>query len=381
MHTIENIHEKLMQLELLSRNALLDGGYEATTVNLRNTNLIVVSRKSEHYFIKQGESASADISCTLKNEIFFYERVGECLPELADCIPALIHSDANEPLLITKYHAASTTLWNRHKREVVNGLPFTTLTSVGNFLARLHKTLSAIHLRSLSEFEFLGSALPGAFRLLKPHPNILQQTNPEALHFIEWLQAQNGIADHWQNVANLWETNAIIHGNVKLDSLILDEQGGAVEEKAIKAADWNMVQYGDTAWDVAGVLGDIIYQWCVTMTNDNPSADISKQAKSALAQIGQGANAFLDAYKTVCHIEGRALERQFFKAIAFAGIKMIQTSFELTSDANSMPPLATLLFHIGIGIIENPQQARDQLRGMTEHVSRTVEIDEALNGA
>ncbi|HEY8026021.1 MAG TPA: phosphotransferase [Burkholderiaceae bacterium] len=381
MYTIENIHEKLLQLELLSRNALLDGGYEATTVNLRNTSLIVVSRKSEHYFIKQAEFASEDIYCTLQNEIFFYERVGECLPELADCIPEPVHGDAHESLLILKYHAASTTFWNRHKREAANGLPFTTLILVGNFLARLHKTLSAIHLRSLSEFEFLGSTLPGAFRLLKPHPNILQQATPGALHFIERLQAQNGIDDHWQNVANLWETNAIVHGNVKLDNLILDEHGGAAEEEAIKVADWNAVQYGDTAWDVAGVLSDIIYQWCVTMANDNPSADIAKHAKSALAQIGQGANAFLDAYKAMSHIEGRALERQFFKAIAFTGIKIIQTSFELTSDANSMPSLATLLYHIGIDIIENPQQARDQLRGITQHVSRTAEIDEALNGA
>jgi aminoglycoside phosphotransferase (APT) family kinase protein len=383
MYTVENIHHQLLRLGLIARDALLNGDYEATTVNRRNKNITVTTNKRQNYFIKQTDPVNAENAKTLKNEILFYSRIDTHLPQLKGCVAELEHADADQLLLILKYRS-SMPLWRHYKREAVNEIPSATLESVGKLLGQLHASLSAIHLRSLAEFEFLGSELPFIFKLHRPHPDILQWASSGAIKFIERLQAHNEIDRHWQDAIRRWEVDAIIHGDIKLDNFIIDLQGGINEigkEKQIKVVDWEMAQFGDTAWDIAGVLNDFIFWWAITMPDDTPPEEMIKHAKFPLANIKPGVNAFWDGYAAASNFAPDVLARQLEKAVLFAGLRIMQTSFEISSRFDAMPPIAVLLFNIGASILNNPQRACDQLYGVQHRVADMVEPCEAPYGA
>jgi serine/threonine protein kinase len=383
MHTVENIHQQLLKLGLITKDALLNGDYEATTVNRRNKNITITTNKRQNYFIKQTDPANAENAKTLKNEILFYSQIDEHLPELTDCVPELEYGSADDLLLILKY-LPSIPLWRHYKREATNEIPSATLESIGRLLGQLHATLSAIHLRSLAEFEFLGSEHPFIFKLLTPHPSILQWASSGAVKFIERLQAQKGIDRHWQDANEHWEVNAIIHGDIKLDNFIIDEQlgaNGSGGQKRIKVVDWEMAQFGDTAWDIAGVLNDFIFWWAITMPDDMPPEEMIKHAKFPLANIKPGVNAFWDGYAAASKFSADVLGRQLEKAVLFAGLRIIQTSFEISSRFDAMPPIALLLFNIGTSVLNNPQRACEQLYGIQQRVADITEICEAHHGA
>lgn len=384
MFTVENIHQQLLKLGLITKDALLNGDYEATTVNRRNKNLTVTTNTRQNYFIKQTDPVNTEHAKTLKNEILFYRQVAEHLPELKGSIPELEYGSADDLLLILAYQSSSIPLWRHYKRAAANEIPSATLESVGLLLGRMHATLSAIHLRSLTEFEFLGSELPFIFKLLKPHPSILQWASSGAIKFIERLQAHKEIDAHWQDAIRRWEVNAIIHGDIKLDNFIIDEQGGvgAVDgDSQIKIVDWEMAQFGDTAWDIAGVLNDFIFWWAITMPDDMPPEEMIKHAKFPLANIKPGVNAFWDGYAAASKFSTDALRRQLEKAVLFAGLRIIQTSFEISSRFDAMPPIASLLFNIGTSILNNPQRACEQLYGVQQRVADLSETCEAHHGA
>ena len=75
------------------------------------------------------------------------------------------------------------------------------------------------------------------------------------------------------------------------------------------------------------------------------------------------------------------LARQLEKAVLFAGLRIMQTSFEISSRFDAMPPIAVLLFNIGASILNNPQRACDQLYGVQHRLADTVEPCEAQYGA
>ena len=382
MFTVENIHQQLLKLGLITKDALLNGDYEATTVNRRNKNLTITTNTRQNYFIKQTDPVNTEHAKTLKNEILFYRQVGEHLPELKGSIPEFEYGSADDLLLILAYQSSSIPLWRHYKRAAANEIPSATLESVGLLLGRLHATLSAIHLRSLTEFEFLGSELPFIFKLLKPHPGILQWASSGAIKFIERLQAHKEIDARWQDAIRRWEVNAIIHGDIKLDNFIIGEQGGAVgSDSQIKIVDWEMAQFGDTAWDIAGVLNDFIFWWAITMPDDMPPEEMIKHAKFPLANIKPGVNAFWDGYAATSKFSADALGRQLEKAVLFAGLRIIQTSFEISSRFDAMPPISSLLFNIGTSILNNPQRACEQLYGVQQRIADLSETCEADHGA
>lgn len=374
MYTVENIHQQLLKFKLITKDALLNGDYEATTVNRCNKNITVTTNKRQNYFIKQADPANAENAKTLKNEILFYSQIYARLPELAHCVPELEYGSADDLLLILKYQS-SIPLWRHYKREAANEIPLATLESIGRLLGQLHAPLSVFHLRSLAEFEFLGSELPSIFKLLTPHPSILQWASSGAIRFIERLQAQIRIDRHWQDAIGRWEVNAIIHGDIKLDNFIIGEQ------KQIKVVDWKMAQFGDTAWDIAGVLSDFIFWWAITMPDNMPPEEMIKHATFPLANIKPGVNAFWDGYVAASKFSATVLSLQLEKAVLFAGLRMIQTSFEISSRFDTMPSIALLMFNIGTNVLNNPRRACEQLYGVQQRVADITETCEAHHGA
>jgi len=359
MYTVENIHQQLFKLGLLSRESLLSGGYEATTAHARQDYLTITTRKNENYVIKQADPANAAKTAGLKNEILFYQQVKTNLPELAASLPEVKYGCIDGSQLILAHQPTAVPASRHHKNPAAGGATSAMLQSVGKLLGQLHAKLSAIHLRSATEFEFLGSAQPRAFELrkfFKPHPGILQWAGSAAMHFIELAQAQKTLDCDWENATRCWNADAIIHGDARLDHFLIDEQYCTNGTGTGKLTGWETVQFGDTAWDIAGILGDLMVRRA-NMSGEKTPQQAARHANSALAAVAADMQAFCQAYAAACNVEGQVLDRRFEKAIAFAGMRIMQTAFDMCAKVESMPDAALLLVETGAGILKDPQSA------------------------
>jgi len=59
-----------------------------------------------------------------------------------------------------------------------------------------------------------------------------------------------------QDANNQWESNALIHGDFKWEHCLITKY---LDKSYIQFIDWELSTYGDSAWDVACILSDIIF--------------------------------------------------------------------------------------------------------------------------
>jgi aminoglycoside phosphotransferase (APT) family kinase protein len=362
MYTVENIHQQLFTLGLLSRESLLSGGYEATTAHARQEYLTITTRKNENYFIKQADPANAAKTAGLKNEILFYQRIKTNLPELAASLPEVKYGCIDGNQLILAHQPTAVPASRHHKNPAAGGATSAMLQSVGKLLGQLHAKLSANHLRSAAEFDFLGSAQPRTFELqkfFKPHPGILQWAGAGVVQFIELAQAQKTLDRDWENAAQCWNADAIIHGDTRLDHFLIDEQYCTDGTGTGKVTGWEKVQFGDAAWDIAGVLSDLMIRRA-EMPGEKTPQQAARHTNSPFIAIAADMQAFCQSYAAACDIEGQALDRRFEKAIAFSGMRIMQTAFDMSAKADPIHDTTLLLVETGAGILKDPQFACGQ---------------------
>lgn len=363
MFTVDTVHKLLLEKSLISIDSLMNGDYEATTLNRRNRNLTITTIKDEDFFVKQVADQNAENSKTLRLEILFYQNIYQHVPDLHQYIPNVKLADLNPLVLILEYYKTSVPLWRFYKKQVISELPSDTLNKIGRLLGKMHANLS-FGLGKKIDFGFLKDDLPFIFKLLKPHTSLLAWTSSGGIKFIERLQAQKNVREIFKNAGSKWTANAIIHGDIKLDNFIILSNNHTIIENTIKLVDWEMVQIGDMAWDIAGVLNDFVFWWVITMPDNTEPEEMIKQAKFPLSNIRPGVNAFVDGYMNASGFSERETQDLVERAVFFAGLRILQTSFEISSRFDAMPPIAILLFNMGMSVLQHPQKAAEQLYGI-----------------
>lgn len=64
-----------------------------------------------------------------------------------------------------------------------------------------------------------------------------------------------------------WRPDAVIHGDIKWDNCILCP--GSNGHAGLKIVDWEMADWGDSCWDVAGIVSAYLSFWVQSLPGDN----------------------------------------------------------------------------------------------------------------
>jgi aminoglycoside phosphotransferase (APT) family kinase protein len=359
-YTLDNIHTLLFREELLIQDDLVLGDYDVTTINRRNRNLQITTGKDRNYLVKQLQHKESESARTLKNELLFYKHVASDMPHIHSLFPQVKYADEDNVILILDFYKNASPLWKYYKERCPDDFPLQTAAATGRLLASFHQAFRDI---SKDKLPFLNEELPFVFHLHRPHPRVLATYGQGGYELLSTIQQDEALTRQWEAAKQSWEVNSLIHGDIKLDNIIVlpDNENG--DSSNVKLVDWEMLQYGDLAFDIAGAFQDYIFLWLI-MTPDGESAEeMIKKVPFPFSTFHPALNTYWEAYSSASALSNEAAATLLSRSVLFAGLRCLQTSFEISNKFDHIPAIAMILFNLGSSIIKDPEKAGAMLFG------------------
>src|SRR5205085_4146404 len=101
--------------------------------------------------------------------------------------------------------------------------------------------------------------LPWVMRVHKPSPDLMATLSPANMETLKILQTQEQISARLDVLRKRWIASTLIHNDIKSDNILVSAPADGAPR--VHIVDWELVQIGDPAWDIAGVLQDFVLFW------------------------------------------------------------------------------------------------------------------------
>lgn len=169
-------------------------------------------------------------------------------------------------------------------------------------------------------------------------------------------------------LADTWQVNGIIHGDMKWHNCLLQvaDDDSEMREATIRIIDWELADAGHVAWDVAGILQSYLSQWIASM-GLRAGATVEEMVATAsqpLEQMQPSIRAFWESYVGQMDLPAAATENMLRRSVEYAAARVLQTAFEDRQEEALLGAHVVLLLQLSSNIMADPEAAAEQLFGL-----------------
>jgi hypothetical protein len=352
----------LLERGFITRESVVNGCVEITETTRRNRNFKVKEQKGPGYFVKQVRRFDPEAQRTLRAEAECYRLAAqdERFAALARVVPHFHTYDPRRSVLITALLDGAETLTEHHLRTA--SFPVDVAEQLGRTFGDCHckaitgppSDLDGIFLRrtawALSLHEMPPAAAPDLSGGIHQMLGMVRQ-------FPQFEAALNKLRAEWR-------FDALIHGDIKWENCVLCP--GADGRASLKIVDWEMVDWGDSCWDVAGIFSSYLSFWVASLPPyDSPDAGLLVgQARFPIERMQPALRSFWSTYVRCRDISGQPARDFLRQAVLYAGARNIQTAFELLQLSPQANRNTVLLLQLSMNILLDPDQATSELLGI-----------------
>ncbi|HEX9982707.1 MAG TPA: phosphotransferase [Thermoanaerobaculia bacterium] len=364
MLNVDNAAEYLIERGLMSVDSILSGDLIISSAARRNRNLRIKRKDDPSYLIKQPDDPASGARQTLRAEAQFYSfcfEDAEAEP-VREFLPALRYFDPERSLVVFDFLDGAVPLWQYSgSREEASRL-------VGHALGTFHRTFRGTQNRKLG---WLQRQTPWVMRVHKPSPELLASLSPANVETLRILQTQEQISTHLDALRRKWRVETVIHNDVKSDNILVRGSGPGAQgpgPSSVALVDWELVQLGDPAWDVAGLLQDFVLLWVTSMTV-TPGATTDMLAASArlpLADLQRAIRAFWKGYRAAAGQTPAEEAQLITRAVAYSAARLIQSAYEMGAVTPALAPASVLLLQVSANLLRDPEAGQVQLYGLIQ---------------
>jgi hypothetical protein len=219
-----------------------------------------------------------------------------------------------------------------------------------------------------ARLSWLGRIVPWALKAARPEPGILDVLAPGGFRVFQILQEQPALAGQIEEIRALWRPATVIHGDVKSDNLLIPVSDGRWDARRneVWLIDWEHVYIGDAAWDLAGVMAEVLVFWTSSMPlgPDVSPDEMIAGARHPLASLRVALAAFWAGYRAAAEIPPREEPAFLRRAVALSAARLIQASYELSDARADLPAQAVILLQISANVLNDPDTAQTDLYGI-----------------
>ena len=312
----------LRDKQLLSASDIIDAGVQVRE-DIRDRFLIskVLINGKTVYFVKYARNSTSHEALHKEWLVYQYFKSNQSLYSL---VPKLIVDSFEHSVMVIEWiNGESSLASSLPKKEVV--------ALIARTIGKLHKyTANAENILNFSRKTWVLSNLSKEKEW---------EQSPQLKKHIENVQKKI-IISGMKQANDQWKSDALIHGDLKWEHCIVT---GNKEASFLKLIDWELATYGDSAWDIACVISDIVLD-----------QQYMKQTHvKTIPEILQSKNIDI-LLKSYC--QERACSDNFLERVSiFCGARLFQTYLELISAYgwDNKESKANLLLLMSIDIFNN----------------------------
>ena len=370
MLTVDNAVTFLLEQGMIDVSVIIDSDLIIRSVARRNRNLKVEGPASTGLFVKQAESTAGSERETLSREAgFLYFCASEPgIDQLRRLVPRLISASVEGTVLVLELISGAASLWSQLETEADPELFIGAARRLGQVLATLHRILSISKWGENARLAWLSQSIPWGMTLHRPAIGLLADLGPANAETLRVVQDEPGFADGLESLCSRWEPTSVIHGDIRLDNVLVRPRIGAKdsEPNELWVTDWEMVQFGDPAWDLAGAFQDLLVFWVSTMprSGDLSIEQMIYQAKAPLSLMRRGARAISHGYREGANLAACDEQELLGRAVAFSAARLVQSAFEAAHNATSLVGRSVCLLQISANLLGDPERAQTELYGI-----------------
>ncbi|HZW30728.1 MAG TPA: phosphotransferase [Isosphaeraceae bacterium] len=370
MLDVDSVTPFLLDRGLIPVSWVIDGDLTIRSAARRNRNLEVEGPGGTALLIKQPGDASEGGHETLRREARFYRfcREESAAAPMVRILPRLVCWDAEETILVLEWIPDAFCLWTGWGIPDGRGTSLEAARALGHALATVHGVFDGTALDQDPRLGWLPGTLPWVMTLHQPGTVLLSRLSAANAQTLRLLQVPGGMGEPLDAMAHQWRAATVIHGDMKFANVLIRSPRAGAEPGPVEVwiADWELVQIGDPAWDLAGVLQDFLVFWVFSMPigDDLTAEAMIDQARVPLTAVRSAARAFWSGYRAEAGLAPDAADALVRRAVTFSGARLIQTAFELAVEADRLPGQSVLLLQISANLLAEPERGQVQLYGI-----------------
>jgi phosphotransferase family enzyme len=360
---IDDVAFFLIRRGLLRPEDVLSGSVKIEASDNRNRNFRVFTSDNAGLFIKQPDDLMYGSRATLRAEASFYHHRASLGDRVAPHIPAMVLYEPELPLLALELLPSHKTLSDFAASFGPESL-IPASGVLGRRLADLHLGLTEYGSNAPNWTASLGAASAWAVQAHRPPIDLLATLSRAGLQTLEIIQGSNAIQRGLDHLSQLWRPTAIIHGDMRWGNVLVRMEPGL--DPDIVFVDWELIQFGDPAWDIGCLLQGLVANWLNDLDlADKDISDIIVRSSATQLFLQASCGALWDGYSALMNASGTGAGRiSVTKVFQFSAARMIQSALESAANQANLFPVSVLQLQIAENLLSEPEEMGFQLFGL-----------------
>lgn len=331
------------------------GNVYSFQIQSRNLIHAVLCPGFKDYLVKQVRDSDISYTTTLRQEAIFLQEIlhQKSLSFLAEFTPKFYVYDEINHVLITEYYRNSKDVFSIHM-QTLNFVPkFGKMQA--EVLADLH-TKSQKFVEKNKNSENFKKVVPWAFKFHYGPKEWFNLRSGADNYLFQAVQNDEIFKSTIQKLHDEWRQKTLIHGDIKMNNFLVvkDENG-----EKMKLIDWEIVDFGDPAWDVAGVFQGYLARWAYHYFG---SSNSKKEFTSEMLETTM--SLFWEEYKNRTSLFGENAEDFLSRTMQFSAVRLIQTCLEASHSDKNLAESNARILQMSQNILRQPIAASENLLGI-----------------
>lgn len=366
--TVDSATPYLVSRGLVAVASIVEGDYVVIDSARRNRNLKVVCEGAPSYLIKQPDRNEPGSEQTIRLEAGFYElcRTWERAAGMQAVVPRLFAFYPDDDVLVIELLRDAVPLWQHYAAADAEHFPIGVAAALGRALGVFHTAFRGCSPGDHRWLAGLGAHAPWILWVHKPGPDILERISPANLQTLKILQKEPRLSSRLDDLRRRWRVESLVHNDVKGENVLVRAGDGEASGPDVRIVDWELVQFGDPAWDVGAVFHDFLLFWIASMplSATRTPEQMLEEAQYPLTAMQPAIRACWREYRRTCALGADDAAGLLSRAVGYAAARLIQSAYERAHGAVALPNQSVMSLQLAANILADPDAALLHLLGI-----------------
>jgi hypothetical protein len=176
---------------------------------------------------------------------------------------------------------------------------------------------------------------------------------------------QTDFSAHLGALRTEWKQDCIIHCDVRWSNLLLLADSANAGEPVLKLVDWELVDCGERAWDIGGVLQSWLSTWIESMPDSDASPnELVRAARWPLADMKPAIMTFWKDYVRATRLNKQTAQTLLVRSTKYAAARLMQSTLEAMRGESVLTNRGLCGLQLAMNLLNDPAGATSNLLGL-----------------